>query len=424
MNTHLTSSLQRSLLPLLFALCATVSVCAADPPRRELIDGRLHVDGRWVFLKIAKPLRNFADPREVQQLIDDLPVLQAKHYNAIEINCYWHHFDRDGDGAPDVSCEPLVQLIDAVAARGMFPCLSVETYGVGGGTVPAGFWKEHPDAVAVNSDGKPVRDTEYGFGSIVPSQFCPAYVEAAHHYIRTLTRAVPHEKLLYFETTVEPQYIGNQWIDFSEHARRAYEAWRAKQSEAAPDWPAAFPVPDAFLNDPRWLRFRAEALAAWVSADAVAFRDVAGKDAWVAVDYLETDGPEMPRRNGDSLTFLRNLRGVDIIQVNWHWHNARRAPNLAAYEHVRSVMRETGEHWAITEHMTLNGSDYAPDVVDDMLRNTLRQGTRFGWEFVNIAAASDDPFSLYHDDWSPKPLMAPVDNAWDQWMREVRDSGE
>ncbi len=149
-----------------------LSPTRSDSNILSLIDGRLHVDGQWVFLKIAKPLRNFADPREVQQLIDDLPVLQAKHYNAIAINCYWHHFDRDGDGVLDASCAPLSQLIDAIAARGMFPCLSVETYGVGGGTVPAGFWKQHPDAVAVNSDGKPVRDSEYGFGSSVPSLFC------------------------------------------------------------------------------------------------------------------------------------------------------------------------------------------------------------------------------------------------------------
>ena len=34
----------------------------------------------------------------------------------------------------------------------------------------------------------------------------------------------------------------------------------------------------------------------------------------VCVDYLETDGPEMPNRNGDSLTFLRHLTAPDIIQ--------------------------------------------------------------------------------------------------------------
>jgi len=169
---------------------------------------------------------------------------------------------------------------------------------------------------------------------------------------------------------------------------------------------------------------RAEALAAWVSGDAAAFRDVAGENAWIAVDYLETDGPEMPRRNGDSLTFLRNLQGVGIIQVNWHWHNARRAPNFAAYEYVRQAMRETGRDWVITEHMTLNGSDYTPGQVPDMLRNTLGQGTRFGWEFVTIAPASDDSFSLYEDDWSPKPLMKPVDDAWDEWMLAVREAPE
>jgi hypothetical protein len=93
-------------------------------------DGKLYVDGRWVFLKIGKPLRVFSDPKVCQKLAEDLPTLKAKGYNALELNCYWHHFDKDGDGTIDVSLEPLAQLIGAIHAQGMFPCLSVETYGV------------------------------------------------------------------------------------------------------------------------------------------------------------------------------------------------------------------------------------------------------------------------------------------------------
>ena len=44
-----------------------------------------------------------------------------------------------------------------------------------------------------------------------------------------------------------------------------------------------------------------------------------------------------------------------------------------------------------------------------MLENTLANGTRLGWEFVNVAPKSGDPFALYNDDWSPKPLMKVVD---------------
>ncbi|MBN2308534.1 MAG: beta-galactosidase [Candidatus Hydrogenedentes bacterium] len=387
---------------------------------KALRQGRLYVDGEWVFLKIGKPLRNFADAGSVDQLIADLPIIQEKAYNCLELNCYWHHFDPNGDGEIDMSLDPLRRLIDAITARGMFACLSVETYGVGGGTVPAGFWERHPDAIAVNAEGREVRDTEYGFGSAVPSQFAPAYLEASRRYIENLTAALPHEKLLYFETTVEPQYIGNQNIDYSIHARRAYEAWRAKAGGVGPPWPEAFPVPEAFRTDPVWSRFRAEALADWVNGDAAAFRRVAGEDAWIAVDYLETGGPEMPNRNGDSMTFLERLTGVNILQVNWHWHVGRRAPNEVAYRNVAAI----GRDWAVAEHMTLNGSDYRPEEVPAMLRNTLERGTRFGWEFVNLGPGTNAPFSLYNDDWTPKPLMAEVDGRWDAWMAEVRAGAE
>lgn len=392
---------------------------AAPAGRREIRGGRLYVDGKWVFLKIGKPLRNFASAGDCEQLIRDLPALQAKHFNCLELNCYWHHFDKDGDGVPDASLAPLRKLVDAIAARGMFPCLSVETYGVGGGQIPEGFWKAHPDAIAVNSEGKPVRDTEYGFGSAVPSLFSPAYRQAVHRFIESMARGVDCRKLLYFETTVEPQYIGNASLDYSAHARAAYEKWLRRNKLAGPAWPAALPAPAEFRTSPVWNRFRAEGLADWVNQDAAAFRRVAGARAFVAVDYLETCGPEMVNRNGDSVTFLTHLTAPNILQVNWHWHLGRRAPNDGAYANVRKALAQTKRSWAITEHMTLNGSDYRPEEVPAILRNTLKQGTRFGWEFVNVAPSSRDPFSLYNDDWSPKPLMAQVDDHWEEWMKEV-----
>ena len=145
----------------LFVLClatlvAVVSPAAAGEARSSdwaIRDGRLHVDGRWVFLKIGKPLRKFSDAAACDKLVTDLDTLQAKGFNALELNCYWHHFDTDGDGAIDVSLDPLARLIDAIHAKGMFPCLSVETYGVGGGKIPDPFWKRHPDAIAINAEG-------------------------------------------------------------------------------------------------------------------------------------------------------------------------------------------------------------------------------------------------------------------------------
>ena len=160
------------LLVLLAALIVAQTPTAASDARSRdwtIHDGRLYVDGAWVFLKIGKPLCNFADPAACQKLGDTLDILQAKGFNALELNCYWHHFDKDADGTIDVSLEPLAGLIDAIHARGMFPCLSVETYGVGGGKIPDPFWKRHPEAIAINAEGKEARDLEYGFKTAVPS---------------------------------------------------------------------------------------------------------------------------------------------------------------------------------------------------------------------------------------------------------------
>lgn len=288
---------------------------------------------------------------------------------------------------------------------------------MGGGNIAKGFWEAHPGAAAVNSQGEAVSDTEYNFGSDVPSIFHPAYLEKSRKYIRNLVAALPHEKFLYFETTVEPQYIGNQNIDYSPAARVAYEAWLEANSIEGPAWPESFPIPGAFAGNATWNRFRAEALSAWVNGDADTIRGVAGADAWIAVDYLETGGFEMRNRNGDSRRFLEGLRDIAIVQVNWHWNLRRRAPNSVAYENLRAI----GRDWAVAEHMTLNGSDFQPKEVAGILRNTLAQGTRFGWEFVNVSPSTDSNFDLYHDDWSPKPLMAEVDANWNAWMERVRE---
>ncbi|MEX2369844.1 MAG: hypothetical protein WD578_02470 [Bacteroidales bacterium] len=41
------------------------------------------------------------------------------------------------------------------------------------------------------------------------------------------------------------------------------------------------------------------------------------------------------------------------------------------------------------------------------------------WKFVNVANSSGNPFSMYHDDWSPKRVMRVVDDNWDYWMEQV-----
>lgn len=405
----------------------------------ELQNGRLLIDGEHRFLKTGKPLRNYAEASDVEQLVADLPIIAAKGYDNLALNCYWHHFNPAGDGTIEVSLEPMKGLLRAIRAHGMHASLSVETYGVGGGHIPPGFLENHPEAIAVNHMGKRVRDTEYGYDTVVPSLFSPVYLAASRAYMTNLVSALGAENFLYFETTVEPQYMGAQWLDFSDLAKAAYGRWldETRPAEALP-FPERLPASEAFLRCGSWNRFRAQNLAGWVNGDARALRAGAGrgKRIWIATDYLDAEEKTMTQRCGDAAEFLRHLVEPDIIQVNWAWCNVRRKPNTKAYDRVRRVMRETGRDWAITEHMTINGSDYFEDEMEGLLQNTLENGTRFGWEFVDIAADRDDPstqpnqvlpgdfkpqhFSIYDADWNPKPPMQVVENNWDTWMLAAR----
>ncbi len=404
----------------------------------QLKNGRLFVEGKYRFLKIGKPLRDFSDKEDVERLIADLDVIQSKNYNCLELNCYWHHMDRDGDGVVDVDLDPLKRLIDEICARGIFVSLSVETYGVGGGQIPDGYWDLYPESIAVGVDGKQVSDVEFGYMSKVPSLYSEDYLRVSRSYISDLASKLDMSKILYCETTVEPQYMGDLSLDYSMEARRAYEKWTAENHPDAQPFPAEFPIPQEFVFDPVWNQFRAEWLAKWVSDDAKAFRAVAGDDAWVACEYLDADEPTMMNRCGDPIAFLKGLKTIDILQVNWHWHYGNRAPNLKAYQRVKVAMELTGADWVVTEHMTINGTDYHAKEMHELLVNTIRNGSQFGWEFVDVAADLDDPavpegevvpgdfkpahFSVYDKDWNPKPSMAVVEDNWDYWMDMIRSA--
>ncbi len=390
----------------------------------EIKNGKFYFDGEWEFLKIGKPLRNFANRNEVYQLIDDLDILKEKNYTTIEINCYWHHFDKDGDGIPDESLEPLKALIDSIYAKGMYPGLSIETYAVGGGNIPAGFWEKYPDAYAIDDQGEKVNDTEYGFNNEVISIFHEGYRRNAREFIKNIASAIDTKKVLYFETTVEPQYMGTINLDYSVNARKEYEKWRQDNAitDAASEMPQSFPIPSEFVKNETWNKFRAQFLAQWVNEDAAAYRAVAGEDAYVAVDFLDAEESTTVRRVGDPDEFLSSLTAANIIQVNWHWYFPDNSPNQKAYDRVNTAMRENDRDWAVSEHMTFNGSDYvrySEEELRKILRNALRQGTRFGWEFVSVKNSSES-FSLYQEDWSPKREIGIVDNDWQYWLGEVK----
>ena len=391
----------------------------------EIKDGKFFQDGKWYFLKIGKPLVAFANPDAVARLVEQLPTIKEKGYNCLELNCYWHHFDFDGDGTIDVSLEPLKTLVDTIYALGMYPCLSVETYAVGGGVMPKGFFERYPDAIAVDETGAYVSDTEYGFGSTVVSIFHEGYRNAAHEYIKNLASALDTRKILWFETTVEPQYMGGRKICYSENARREYNKWReaCDIKDPASEMPTEFPIPEEFVRNEVWNLFRAQFLAKWINDDAAAYRSVAGENAYVAVDYLDASEDVQYLRVGNPEEFLRYLEAPNIIQVNWSWYFPTGTPNDKAYERVYKIKEETGRDWAVTEHMTFNGSDFIGfgDKLFDVLENTLHKGTRFGWEFVNLAANSKGFFSCYNDDWSPKSTIASVDEHWNEWLDKVEE---
>jgi hypothetical protein len=405
------------------------NIPVVDYTKWSISDGKFRFNGEWKFLKTAKPLIDYSDPAAVDRLISWLDVLSSKHYTSIEMNCYWHHFDMDGDGVPDKSLAPLNKLIDAIYEKGMYPCLSVETYAVGGGTIPEGFWTLNPDADAINDKGEKVTDTEYGFGSRVVSIFHAGYRATAHTFIRSLAEGIDTRKILYFETTVEPQYMGAIPLCYSESARNEYGKWREANgiADAASEMPATFPVPSSFVTNPVWNRFRAQFLAKWIDDDAAAWRRVAGDKAYVAVDYLDADEREQYLRVGDPVEFLTHLTAADIIQVNWSWYFPENKPNQKAYDRVWGVMKDKNRDWAVSEHMTFNGSDfvrYNSVELARILENTLARGTRFGWEFVSVTPQSGNSFSLYNDDWSPKRVMAIVDNQWNYWLERVKSAEE
>lgn len=397
-----------------------------DYTKWEIKNGKFYFDGEWEFLKTAKPLVNFSDVATVDKLISDLEIIRSKYYNTIELNCYWHHFDTNGDGILDKSLEPLNKLINAIYEKGMYPCLSVETYAVGGGTIPDGFWEIYPDAFAINDRGEKVNDTEYGFGSKVVSIFHGGYRETAHKFIKNLAEGIDTRKILYFETTVEPQYMGAIPLCYSEAAKIEYKNWRNKNgiTDSSSEMPESFPIPSSFIENETWNQFRAEFLAKWVNDDAAAYREIAGDDAYIAVDYLDANEKEQYLRMGDPLVFLSHLTAPNIIQVNWTWYFPENKPNQKAYDRVWQVINEKNRDWAVSEHMTFNGSDftsYSEFELKKILENTLRQGTRFGWEFVSVTPERNSNFSHYNNDWSPKRVISLVDNYWGYWLKRVEE---
>ena len=120
------------------AVAAARERAVAPGERWTICNGRFHRNGQWVFLKSGKLLRPFHEPETAAKVIADIDVLSSRlHYNNFSINIYPDAFDADGDSRIDPNREEAYRGIDRILdhcwARGVFVCLSFETYNIGGG---------------------------------------------------------------------------------------------------------------------------------------------------------------------------------------------------------------------------------------------------------------------------------------------------
>jgi len=193
-----------------------------------------------------------------------------------------------------------------------------------------------------------------------------------------------------------------------------------KQGLEGPAWPEKFPVPGKFRTHPVWLRFRAESLADWVNQDAAAFRAVAGRDAYIAVDYLETCGSEMPRRNGNSVQFLEALTSADIIQpkplmaeVDDHWLDWQKEIAAQPAVDARPATRPNILFIFSDDHAQHALSCYGSNVNSTPHLDRLAQeGARFPNSFVTNSICTPSRATLLTGQYS-RANGVPVFNAFD-----------
>lgn len=413
---------------------------SSRPDFWSIRDGRFFVDDEWVFLKTGKLLRNFGSGSGVDRIIAEIDVMiDQLDYNHLVFNIYADQFDTTADGRVDpgrqAGLAEIKRLLDHCWARGIFCSLSFETYNVGGGGVPARLFALYPEIHARNALMEVARDVEYGGaqGKHIPSIHHPRYLKWSRDFIRNFLRDIGDERasqLLYVETTVEPQYLGRNNVDsdqrraaldYSEAARESFEAWRdalpADDPRQSLNWPTTQQQRDDSIGNPHFNEFRGEALGRWVTGDIAAIRSVVS-DVYVAVDYNgRFDDPDNLRM-GNNDSFLREVVGADVIQIAPHWAAVWTSQS---WDDVIRVDQQEEKGWAISEHMTANGGFPTGDsTMRSILENTLARGTRWGWEFVNVANNyPNDPFHLYRPDWTSPILDIIESDNWENWLDDI-----
>jgi hypothetical protein len=408
----------------------------------KIRDGRFCRNGEWVFVKTGKILRAFDEVETADKLIADIDVLIDRfHFNNFAPNIYPDAFDADADGRIDANRREayanIGRILDHCWKRGVFYSLSFETYNIGGGGTPKAFFEKHPEASAINALGEPARDHEYTVsdGKWVPSIYHPAYTAWSRTFIRNFLEGLGPKRcsrLLFVETTVEPQYpgrcnVGNKdqrraFLDFSPAAKTAFGVWQKQFDANDPHrtdlaWPANTEERGKLLGNRLFNDFRAWGLALWVSEDAATIRSVA-RDVYIAVDYNGRFDDTNNMRVGSRDVFLTNLQGVDIVQIAPHpfvpW-------GATSWDDVIAANKKANKNWAISEHMTATGSWGQDDAeMTAILENTLARGTRFGWDLVNAGNRHpEDDYHLYDKNWHSETLDIIDGENWPKWVKKI-----
>jgi hypothetical protein len=217
-------------------------------------NGRFYRNGQWVFLKSGHLLHDFYDASKTNQIISEIDALiDNLNYNNISMNFYPGDFDADADGRVDASKQTafsgIAHIIDHCWERGIFCSLSFETYNVGGGGTPPALFTSHPEIRAINALNQPATDIEYGTLKPIPSIYHPIYLEWSRNFIKYFLAGLGKDRLarvLYVETTVEPQYLGFDNYNDPPDNRRAALDYNEAAHSAFTQWNAALPA-----NDPR-----------------------------------------------------------------------------------------------------------------------------------------------------------------------------
>lgn len=207
---------------MLFSLFCPLQVTYAVNSR--ITNQKLYVDDKRVVLKIAEVLADYAR----DDLRSYIPILKQKGYNAIIVNASWDNFDPVGDGQihidPDLT--NLNNFIHAAEEQGIYIILHFATYNVGGGATPDNFFSTFPDTQAKNSEGKRAIDDIYvSVPKKIQSIFNRKFLDNSRNFIKNILRKIDTSKILFYKTTVEPMYIGNQFLDYSADAIEAYRPY-------------------------------------------------------------------------------------------------------------------------------------------------------------------------------------------------------